>query len=562
MNHNRAKRKAVKKSPEVSCKAGDPITANRSPQNRHLVLWSSVGLLVSVLLGAYYFFWQDDFSANDVAAESVVDVVSLDVHDEPKIRETCSRCHQWPAPDVLPRSKWQETIWEMFNQSGYGRTVKWQVDPESLAKWYEEQSPEKFTYPDIPQDAADSHRSPFTQRISVRASTLEAVVANIRVADLLGDARPEVIACDMLHGKILLGNLAAENPSLSVLAEVANPAHVEVTDLDADGRADLIVANLGSFMALEHNLGSVEWLRQQHDGSFERFTLADGLGRVADVEPTDFDGDGDLDLIVAEFGWHVTGHLLLLENQTTAGGTPQFVTRELDGLHGASHVDVVDLDGDGIRELVVLYSQGHEMVRCYVPQSQGALSIHDLYRAPSPAWGFSGSQIVDLDSDGDLDILLTNGDTFDNAILKPYHGIQWLENRGDLKFTPHRLATLYGAYRAEAADLDGDGDQDVAACTLITPGSRDLQQIGGDLDSLVWFEQTTPRTFIRHRLEADEYHHPTLVLSDYDLDGDVDLLVGNGQLNMSASPTERPCIDVWVNGTSQLLEQPSAESTR
>jgi hypothetical protein len=29
---------------------------------------------------------------------------------------------------------------------------------------------------------------------------------------------------------------------------------------------------------------------------------------------------------------------------------------------------------------------------------------------------------VDLDGDGDLDVLLTHGDTFDDAIIKPYHG--------------------------------------------------------------------------------------------------------------------------------------------
>ncbi|MBC8353212.1 MAG: VCBS repeat-containing protein [Planctomycetes bacterium] len=556
MNRKRANRKISKSSPGDSPKPNDPSAATNRLTNRRTLVRTAISLLVAgfavVALFNSLFPSRRDISTDELSLDPNDGLVALTDEDEPKIREICSHCHQFPTPDVLPRSAWQETIWEMFRQSGYGRTVKWRVDPEALVEWYEQRAPEEFTFANVQDELAQSKRSPFSQHpISIQATSPAPVVSNIQVADVLGDERPEVIVCDMLLGKILLGNVEASNPSLQSVADVANPAHVEVTDLDADGRADLVVANLGSFLALDHNLGSVAWLRQRADQTFEQFTLADGLGRVADVQPADFDDDGDLDIIVAEFGWHATGHLLLLEHQTPEGGIPQFKTHEIDGLHGASHVDVADLDGDGVREIIVLYSQGHEMVRCYSHQTNFVFTIHDLYRAPSPAWGFSGSQIVDMDRDGDLDILLSNGDTFDNSILKPYHGIRWLENKGGLRFEPHHLGTLYGAYRAAAADLDGDGDQDVAACALITPKSRNSQHIGGDLDSLVWFEQTTSGVFARHRLETGRYHHPTFVLSDCDLDGDTDLLVGNGQLDMSATPIELGCIELWLNETNQ-----------
>jgi hypothetical protein len=40
-------------------------------------------------------------------------------------------------------------------------------------------------------------------------------------------------------------------------------------------------------------------------------------------------------------------------------------------------------------------------------------------------FGLTGIQLVDLDRDGNIDILLTNGDSFDDQYAKPSHGVQW-----------------------------------------------------------------------------------------------------------------------------------------
>ena len=71
-------------------------------------------------------------------------------------------------------------------------------------------------------------------------------------------------------------------------------------------------------------------------------------------------------------------------------------------------------------------------------------------------------------------------------MLKPYHGVIWLENTGTFPFVEHRLATLPGAQRAQAADLDGDGDLDIVASAFVSG------EAAPRLASLVWLEQTAP----------------------------------------------------------------------
>lgn len=468
------------------------------------------------------------------------------VNDD-QVRQLCSRCHRCPEPDVLPKSAWPKTVWLMSSFSGFGSNVRWKVYPDSVVEWFDQRAPEKLELPRPEEGRQPGNLRMRRRGIPSRAAASVPFVSHIRLADVVEDARPELIVCDMRNGTVLMGRTDRPEWSLEPIAEVPNPAHAEAVDLDADGRMDLVVANLGSLMAMDHKLGSVEWLRQKEDGRFERVTLAEDLGRVADAQPADVDGDGDVDLVVAEFGWRWTGHLLLLDNRAESGKAPSFVPKTIDGNHGASHVGVTDLDGDGRLDILALFSQEHEWVRCYLNRENGWTEFHDLYQAPHPAWGHSGFQIVDLDHDGDVDILLTNGDTYDSSLLKPYHGVRWLENRGSLKFDSHDLVRMYGVYRAEAADMDRDGDLDIVACALVEKDNVEGQYDVEEFESVLWLEQVAGGEFVHRSFEASRCHHPTLTLGDYDLDGDVDLFVGNGQFDDTIVPPGSTCIDLWEN---------------
>ena len=243
-------------------------------------------------------------------------------------------------------------------------------------------------------------------------------------------------------------------------------------------------------MATDDHVGSVVWLKGVADGSFTPITLAAGLGRVADAQAADFDGDGDLDLVAAEFGWLKIGRILLLDNRTIDPSRPVFVPSKIDPRHGTIHVPVADLNGDGRPDFVALLSQEHETVVAYLNTGDHRFRPEVIHDARHPAFGSTGIQLIDLDGDGDLDVLLTNGDSMDAQVLRPYHGVQWLENRGSFPFVCHPLTSLYGVHRAVAADLDLDGDLDiVAVCFLPGDFYRQLSR-ERELDAMVVLEQT------------------------------------------------------------------------
>jgi hypothetical protein len=331
----------------------------------------------------------------------------------------------------------------------------------------------------------------------------------------------------MRAGRVMALRPYVHSPVWEILGAVPHPCHTEVVDLDGDGVKDILVANLGSMEPQDHTNGSVVWLRGQRGGGFTAIPLLKGVGRVADVQAADFRGIGRLDLVVAEFGWLQTGRILYLENETTDWSNPVFKLRELDERHGAIHVPVADIDGDGRPDFVALLSQEHESIIAFLNKGGGEFRKETILVAPHPAYGSSGIQLVDLNGDGRLDVLYSNGDTMDPPyLLKPYHGIQWLENQGRFPFLHHPIAPMYGVHRAVAADFRGNGKLDIMAVSYLPP-DRFPQRKQQDLDAVIYLEQTSPGQYARHSLETVDCDHATCAVGDIFGSGRIDLVTGD-----------------------------------
>jgi hypothetical protein len=452
-----------------------------------------------------------------------------------QVQRACAHCHAYPPADTFPRSAWKEEVEQGYRFAAAANMPAPMPPIDSVIRYFEKDAPEQL--PPAVYEKSDTPLPIKLERTACPLLKLEegTAVSNVNLVHLTDPKKLDVLVCEMRTGRVLLYRPWEEHPAWKVLAEniapkdQSHPAHAEVVDLDGDGIKDIVVANLGSFTPTDRRCGSVVWLRGKPDGTFEPHTLLDKVGRVADVQAADFNGDGKIDLIAGVFGWRETGEIVYLENQTTDWDHPNFVPRAVDPRHGTIHVPVVDLNGDGKPDFVALISQEHETVVAFLNDGHGHFHKETIYDAPHPAYGSSGIQLVDMNGDGKIDVLYTNGDILDKPyLLKPYHSIQWLENPGDgtYPWKHHAITPMYGVHRAIAADFCGHGRKDVAAVAFL-PASAFPQRAGLRLDSIILLEQTEKGDFVRRTVEAADCDYVSCAAGDLYGTGRPDLAVGH-----------------------------------
>jgi FG-GAP-like repeat/Secretion system C-terminal sorting domain/Kre9/KNH-like N-terminal Ig-like domain len=118
--------------------------------------------------------------------------------------------------------------------------------------------------------------------------------------------------------------------------------------------------------------------------------------------------------------------------------------------------------------------------------------------------GARGIDVVDLDGDGDLDII---------GCAQLGDEIAWWENLGDNVFSTKQVIVEFanGPENASVADLDGDGDMDIAAALF-------------NANRIVWYENDGTQTFTINVLSDTTIAAIDVHTTDLDGDGNVDIL--------------------------------------
>ncbi|MFC3116007.1 FG-GAP-like repeat-containing protein [Cellvibrio fontiphilus] len=435
------------------------------------------------------------------------------------VNHHCGACHKVPPPNILPKQNWPRVVQTMADLS-HKMMSKVFISEEHLhdiKAYYYGSSPTEL--PRLPYLPAS--KSPVVFQVRELGARSSKPLAVDIAPGLTGTARDFLLA-DAEQKKLVQLFRTGDEWQEKILASAEVPVNTQVIDIDADGDKDILLADLGMMPPASDKVGKVYLLRQQAKGEFKQELLLGGLGRVTDAQAADLDADGDLDIAIAVFGGNNQGEIIWLENR--AG---QYHKHQLFAFAGALNITPADLNGDGLLDLVALIAQEHEMIVAFINRGAGQFEKGVLARAPHPMFGSTSMTLVDMDKDRDVDIVFTNGDAFDlQTEPKPYHGVQWLENRGTLQFQFHDIGRFYGAAHVVAGDIDGDGDVDVVASSWVNFWRDPNRQ------TLVWYENNGQQKFTAHPIASQPAGLVSLQLVDVTGDGRLDIVAAAFRMDL------------------------------
>ncbi len=276
--------------------------------------------------------------------------------------------------------------------------------------------------------------------------------------------------------------------------EVDGAYNLASGDLDGDGDIDLVSA---AFTA-----DTVAWHENLGGGVFLSHPVFENTNGPVAVVCADFDLDGLLDIASASTNddtihWH-----------RNLGGLPptfetSLVSADADGVFSIS---VGDLDRDG-RLDIVSAEKNTDRVRWFRNQDvNGEVEFTSGLVKGGVEAAFS-VHVADMDGDGWPDVLSASRDDA---------SIRLLRNLGGDPLSFQTIVLTNGADRAVsvyAADLDGDGDLDVASASR-----RD--------STIRWFENdgASPPAFIERAVDRAAIGATWVRAADLDHDGDIDLV--------------------------------------
>ncbi|XZE36457.1 FG-GAP repeat domain-containing protein [Pirellulaceae bacterium SH501] len=476
---------------------------------------------------------------------------SLDEKTIAKIERFCGDCHPLPIPSTFPKENWAAEVRQGFKfYIESKRTDLPEPIQRDVIRYYEERANDVVVVPradtmfvppspvrfEPSEPIATGDVAPATAHLVWQTTERSLLFTDMYSGTLkrwspgpteqsissipsipIQAGKPDASAFRLIGTRLA----ASSGDSTELIAQGRNFCRVVPFDWDGDGHMDYILGEMGSFRVGDHENGRVSI----HFGGDnpQSLVIAEGLGRTVEAKPFDYDLDGDLDLVVIDFGWRDSGSVKLLRNQGGEKRSPNWNLEVIDDRHGALGVEFADLDRDGKMDFVVAFAQEYETVEAFLQQENGRYEKQVILQLPDPSYNSSAFQLVDLDRDGLIDVVHTCGDVMDSLLPKPYHGLRWVKNLGGGKWENRELGLLVGALQSAVADFDGDGDLDIACVGLFPHGGSSGP---GAFDSICWWEQRTPDEFIRHSIERDRCSHAACVAADVDGDSRIDLVVG------------------------------------
>ncbi|MDA3911244.1 MAG: FG-GAP-like repeat-containing protein [Bacteroidales bacterium] len=244
------------------------------------------------------------------------------------------------------------------------------------------------------------------------------------------------------------GNQDFTEYSLTYLSsQVDNPAFFSIADFDNDGFEDFVIV---SSSISSYNPKGVFWIRNEGDGTYsDPIVIEDDLNMMGEVVTHDFDGDGWIDIIVADGAYGNEG-LKVYKNYSTLG-----FSSESPLSFKAETLRLGDINGDGEMDLITRNDTSNNIVWL---ESHGDLTFTE-HTIPMSETRDVEFELCDHGNDGITDIFFytnyygfTNSSDFTAGILI---------NDGSQNFTlTYFLQNTSNMNSGIAFDKEMDGDID------------------------------------------------------------------------------------------------------
>jgi hypothetical protein len=324
-----------------------------------------------------------------------------------------------------------------------------------------------------------------------------------------------------------------------------DPCSVSVADFDADGRPDLAVPN-SDWNATGGGQSVASVLRGYGNGSFDDVqSYTAGAWLPVGLAVGDFDGDGRPDIATAN--WQ-SQQAYVLNNM---GGSMSFsspIATNLDG--DASSIAAGDIDNDGLDDLLVNTPVGIALLR-------GGPDGAELYDTLGVGTGTSmHAELVDIDEDGQLDLVAAVSDVEDRVIVFhgagdgsfseqaewPLGGEPWWVVSGDLNMDDdldlavagyeQNVVTLYignarGGFSSRTDIGVCTGPQSVAIGDMNNDGANDFVVDCSESDTVQMWLQVAGGEFELVRWWATGARPVSVQVADLNLDGQLDIVWAN-----------------------------------
>ena len=280
----------------------------------------------------------------------------------------------------------------------------------------------------------------------------------VRGADLDGDGMVELVVVDGYTTFVLWNTGGAFGAPVPLAFWAGNAWDLHIADLDGDLDLDVLIGDEASPQGVH--------LVENTGGALAVPVLTNAGG--AAVTAADVNGDGALDLITGALGGAYAN------TQDPANPLSWNFGTEIAPDNECTAVDAADVDGDGTPDVALLcgpWSGDRDLILVH-NDGAGGFVDNTLFAAPD-LWAVA---FGDLDGDGDRDLAFSVDDYVGGGVVR------WLENADGLGRTwqPHAMPDAGEAGDLRLVDLDGDGDLDVLS------GGRNevawFENLGPDVD--------------------------------------------------------------------------------